>query len=226
MSDRPSLFISRKLSSSSPLLSSLGEHFDIIGQSLLDFTSVPFEVDLSTCTWVFFYSSNAVRFFFKGYTEPISALKMACVGPKTAQTLQEEFGYKAAFIGDGRPENTGTLFKNQLTEEDIVLFPRAQHSRKSIQEMLPLEQQKDLVVYNNTLKEYVDLPKSKYSIFTSPLNVKAYLRMGHTMVDSVIIAIGETTRHYLFEKTGIMAVTPESASEESIRDLILTMEEV
>jgi uroporphyrinogen-III synthase len=60
----------------------------------------------------------------------------------------------------------------------------------------------DLVVYDNSLRQDLDLPRADFLLFTSPLNLEASLAKSRLTRSQAVIAIGHTTG-YALEKAGV-----------------------
>lgn len=189
-----SVFISRELDKDSPFHSFVQtQGLDLFAQSLLVFTPVQFH-HIPATDWLFFYSPNGVRFFFrqlialqKKVTTPI-----ATIGLGTLNALKE-FGKSADFAGNGHPKQVAEAFAS-LAQGQRVLFIRALQSRKSIQTLIADQiEVQDLVVYANTIQQDIKLAPADYLVFTSPMNVQAYAKINDLTLAKAVIAIGETT---------------------------------
>lgn len=167
----------------------------ISGGSLLRFEAAPF-TEIPQTDWVFFYSRKAVAFFFRRVrelgVELDRHLKWAAIGPSTAVSI-ESWGMAVDFIGDGEPAATARHFL-AIAEGRRVLFPRAAHSRESIQQLLRGKiEVLDLVVYHNLIDAAAPRPEADVLVFTSPLNAQAYFAQRTPAPGAIIIAIGQTT---------------------------------
>jgi len=213
------IFISRQLQTDSPFRRRLeAAGYLVEGRSLIEFEAVPFE-EVPKTDWIFFYSRRSVRYFFEGIDE-IPESKWAVIGPGTKTTLREQ-GHRADFTGTGDPEQTAQNFLD-VARGRRVLFPRARHSRRSVQQRLAgLIQAIDLIVYDNRPSAHV--PEKTYDVlvFTSPMSVEAYCRQRNIRPNQRVIAIGRTTAKAL-EQRGVneiaVAATP---SEESLAEVVM-----
>lgn len=176
--------------------------FRVYGQSLIEFTPVPFKSPPMT-DWLFFYSRNGIKFFGEsGGFNTTNAAKIATIGQSTATYLTEKYPLKATFVGTGHPKTTASLFL-EVARQQSVLFPRARHSRQSVQQLVSRDVKVyDLVVYNNQKVYLKNLPIADILVFTSPLNVEAYFDTLVRLSHQKIIAIGQTTSRKL-ETLGI-----------------------
>lgn len=184
------VFISRDLKEGSAFRQILEQSdWEVYGASLIQFNALPFVHDLKS-DWIFFYSRNAVHFFFDGLAKAIPAsIKLGCIGESTAKALSRP----ADFIGNGEPASTATSFL-ELAKGQKVLFPRAKNSRKSIQQLLEGQiDAEDVVVYENRPKTEFLVPLVDVLVFTSPLNAQAYFQKYSLRTNQKVVAIGQTT---------------------------------
>ncbi len=172
--------------------------------------------------WIFFYSRNAVRFFFQGLERlglPYpSGVATATIGAGTAEALVER-GIAVDFVGFGNPERTADRFALRARGKR-VLFPRARQSRRSVEYRID----GDItvfspVVYNNSRREDVSLPDAEVLIFTSPLNAKTYYGHYEMNEDQLVIAFGPTTSEQL-KKLGIDHLMSAEPSEQGLVKLL------
>lgn len=220
-----SVFITRDLEEHSVFKEMLeAEGFEVEGESLIEFTSIPFHT-IPSSDWIFFYSSNAVRFFFENLQAQnltISSTKWAAMGQATANTLLS-YKKKLNFIGFGEPKRTSLAFINKA-EGQVVLFPRARNSKQSIQKLL-LDKifSVNLIVYENKPKDYCRMRSRDFLVFTSPLNVEAYFNRNAKMPHQKIVAIGETTaaalRRLGFNESAIAGYPSERSMASSVIQL-------
>lgn len=213
---RQKVFISRELRPDSPLYL-LNDHLEIIAESLLEFTALPFS-SVPETEWVFFYSQQGVKHFFDQWKGNLTA-KYAAFGPKTGQILRQR-GIKVSFTGDGVAETTALAFR-MLCSRQRVLFVRANHSRKSLQqELAGICEMMDLVVYDNQPRKNLSVPECDILIFTSPLNARSYFEIRQPEENQKIIAIGNTTRLALIDLGAREVLTPDEPTEISIVQLL------
>ncbi len=221
------VFISRKLATDSillQLLSSAG--LKVYDRSLIQFSLLEFD-PLPPCDWIFFYSSNGVRFLLKGLEKNkqplLEKIRLAAMGKGTAATV-EAMIRKPDFIGSGRPDETARAFL-RFAEGQMVLFVRAQHSAKSVQNLLsPYINITDLPVYKNEPITATDIPKTDYVVLTSSMNVDAFFQNLQPSADQVFIAIGRPTAIRCAHWISHEVYLPEQPSEEALARLILKLE--
>lgn len=216
------VFISRSLNPDSIFLQKLKvADFEVIGESLVQFSPVPF-TNFPETDWIFFYSKKAVRFFFENIQSTGLQIhaKLATLGEGTAAAL-ENYGFRPNFTGNGQPEATAKEFL-KVAENQEILFPRAQNSRQSIQELLKGKiEVLDIVVYQNIPRNDFQIPECNWLVFTSPLNAEAYFQRYSVKAGQKIIAIGETTEGAL-RTIGLEKIyISESPSEEALANAIL-----
>ncbi|GJM34050.1 MAG: uroporphyrinogen-III synthase [Saprospiraceae bacterium] len=220
------IFITRDLKPDSSFRQMLeAEGWQVYGESLVAFSEESIQVVPET-DWIFFYSGHAVVYFWEGLRKidvrlPVHT-KLATLGKGTATKLTE-LGYKASFVGTGKPQEVARQFV-AIAEGQTVLFPRALHSRMSIQKELDGKiVVHDLVVYKNVLRTDFEIPRAKYLVFTSPMNAKAFFQR-YSSTEGVMIAIGDTTAAALHTLDQPHAWVAESPSEEHLAELIIGLE--
>jgi uroporphyrinogen-III synthase len=187
------VFISRDLSSDSPLRIGLEEHaLSFHAESLIEFRAVDFD-PLPAADWIFFYSPRAVHFLLQAVSfSDLMGYKIGAIGKGTAKSLTEH-QLIPDFIGTGHPQGTAESFGRSAKGERVV-FPRAKYSRRSIQRLLDGQiEDIDWVVYENVPKKNIELPESNILVFTSPLNAEIYFNRYGFQAEQIAIAMGPTT---------------------------------
>ena len=204
-----SFFISRSLSSDSPILAVLRDQdINVRAQSLIAFAPLQFEIPRTS--WVFFYSKNGVRFFFeflKKSDEPFDQYNIICYGPVTAEYCNQYSEVKAH--AGLSPEKAFDLIKSHASVENIT-FIRGRNSIHAVQKITdqPLQ---DLVVYSNRPIANLQLSHFDIAVLTSPLNAKTFIDSGGTA--NTYISIGNTTKNTLaeFKISTLLATEPSEA---------------
>ncbi len=219
------IFITRNLSDDSPFMKTLTPlGYQIVGESMVEFLPVPFSVPPES-DWIFFYSGNGVRFFFQQERATAAGRepRFGAMGQGTANAL-ESLGKKVDFIGSGPPSEVAAQFL-MVAGGRRVVFPRAYHSRRSIQQLLEGEIEAfDLVVYENRANPGLVAEDFEFLVFTSPLNVEAYFVENELRDGQKVISIGNTTGEAL-RKQGILDFqTAASPSEKHLASIILADE--
>ena len=211
------VFISRELKPGSPLRAwATATGNTVVSRSYLTFAPVAF-VPPADADWWFFYSPRAVAFALRGGLPPPET-KLAAMGPGTAAEL-ENMGRHVDFTGDGHPARTAAAFR-EVCAGERVFFPRARQSRLSVQSALENEiTVLDAVVYDNRPAPASAPVNADVFVFTSPLNVAAYLDHQPLPARARVVAIGPSTGAALRER-GIKCDWPEEASEEGIVGLL------
>ncbi|TXF90689.1 hypothetical protein FUA23_04415 [Neolewinella aurantiaca] len=212
------VFISRKLKPDSPLLRWAEETGNaIISRSFLTFAPVAYTPP-TDADWWFFYSPRAVEFALRDGIVPPSETKLAAIGGGTALYLGKAAG-RVDFSGDGNPARTAEAFL-EVAAGQRVFFPRARQSRLSVQKAIADEiTVLDAVCYNNMPAPAAAPVNADVYIFTSPLNVAAYVDHQPLAPGARVIAIGPSTGAAL-EARGIACVWPREASEEKLLSLL------
>jgi uroporphyrinogen-III synthase len=218
-----SIFISRNIAENSLFSSKLKEHnIETKGFSLLKLTALPFE-EIPKSDWIFFYSKNAVQFFFeeiKNKKIPIPNVKWAAIGKISAQEVARSTNH-IDFIGNGNPIETAQNFQ-LLAQNNHVLFPCALHSRHSIQAFL----QNDIVginlpIYKNETAENILKLAEDLLIFTSPMNAEAYFSKFTLENHQTTLAIGQTTAATLRKMTGQEPIIAEETTENALAEAVI-----
>ncbi len=184
------LFISKELTELAHLPAFCAEHsIDLIAQSCIQFSAVPFEVK-KPFEVVFFGSVRAATFFLSSYSLPIG-VEIACIGETTAEKLRA-LNLPVSFVGAkaGNPSEVGEDFKTWLGKRR-VLFPLSAVSKESIVKVVPEIQSEKVIVYETLAKE-IQLVNLDLAIFTSPSNLESFLQAGNK-VPQQTIAWGNTT---------------------------------
>ncbi len=211
------IFISRKLRADGPLRRwAAGRGEELTARSLLRFDPVPYTPP-PDADWWFFYSSRAVEFGLSEHRPP-SATRLAAIGPGTAEALREH-GLEPDFTGTGNPEETAAAFAG-VAAGDRVFFPRARQSRLSIQTALVGRiTVLDAVCYDNVVNPPEGPILADTYVYTSPLNVAAYLDHWEMQGDARVVAIGPSTAAALRER-GIEPLVAGEPTEEALVGLL------
>ena len=219
------VFITRDLKETDFFKTALEEvGFSVFGQSLIAFSGIDFGL-IPDCDWLFFYSKNGVKYFFENIdNQSFIHKKIGTIGESTANFLIQNFGLKADFIGTGEPLQTAKDFL-QIAANQTVIFPRAKHSKQSIQQELGNAIiAKDLIVYENQPLSDFEVIDADILVFTSPMNVEAYFNKMVLKPNQKIVSIGNTTAKALknigFERFFIS----ETPSEKSLVKAVLFFE--
>lgn len=203
-----SVFISTDLAEQDVLRRHLeAEGIEVAHRSLIQFEPSTFDASLDDVDWLFFSSKNAARFFFEHLTELPPHIRIAAINSGTGRVLAD-LGYDVAFTGSGGDLQTIAV-EFDAEPGSRILFPRAQHSNRTIQQGLKSKQVEDVVVYRNTPVKDAAKRTDDILIFTSPMNVEAYF--GHHALDGHqrAIAIGSSTAKTLQDH----GIQPEVAYE-------------
>lgn len=204
------LFVSRTLKADSPLRRWAKERgIGVVDRSLLRFEAVTFDAPVDA-DWWFFYSSRAVAFVDHIPTD----VRTAAMGGGTARALLDR-KHSVDFCGAGSPAEVAEDFL-AVSEGQRVFFPRARESRRSVQRVLEDRLEVlDAVCYANFPAPPEQAIEASVYIFTSPMNVAAYLDHYSLPVDCRVLAIGPSTGAEL-ERRGLACAWPAVASEEGL----------
>jgi len=184
------IFISKDFTELAHLPSFCAKHsIDLIAQSCIQFSVIPFEVK-KPYEVVFFGSVRAASFFLINNDLP-SGVEVACIGETTAEKLRV-LNLPVAFVGKkaGNPAEVAVQFKTWLGTRR-VLFPVSTVSKESIVKVVDEHQSEKVLVYE-TLPTSIQVEKLDLAIFTSPSNLESFLNAGNT-IPSKTIAWGNTT---------------------------------
>ena len=214
------IFISRKLKDDSPLLK-ISDDVSWIDYSLLRISSVNFSIPNKPYDWIFFYSSNGVRYFFKrADVSDFKDTKFGVMGPGTALTFKKITTRSPDYIGQGDASSTAEFLTRYSA---LTLFIKGKNSLSSIERYLPVKQIEELVVYSNEIDTSLNIEDADIYILTSPMNAQAYMSNRCCRFNTRIIAIGQTTNRKLMDYGFLLASVPDSPSEQAIANLLKEM---
>ena len=159
--------------------------------TLIDFSPINFDLP-KEIDWLFFSSKNGVKYFFDTVKNISPTIKIAAVNKGTARAILE-LGYPVDFIGQGG-DIANVSQKFDETANGKIIFIQAKNSLRSIQKSI--SKNKDihtLIVYENTPKASIKKRTEQILVFTSPMNVEAYLTNYPLEKNQSIISIGTST---------------------------------
>ncbi len=211
------IFISRKPTDCEAIQSFLPADVEVIAQSLIETTPIPFDRSIPKTDWIFFSSSNAVRHFFEQQPN-ISTQKIGAIGEATAKAIESY--HSVDFVGDAIDITDSAYRFAEAIGSDQVLFPGAAESMRHIQSALPKEQVVDLPVYMTREKNF-DVPKCDVYVFSSPSNVRSFFGNAATLTQLKCIAFGEATRAELIKNHVTDIKIPASLEPRSIAHTII-----
>jgi uroporphyrinogen-III synthase len=176
--------------------------------SFIQFEAVPFSLPEAIAV-VFFTSPRSVRFFLEACPENDAIY--ACIGKGTAQALRT-FGKQASFIGanPANPEEVATQFRSWLGERS-VFFPISDQSLKTISCAIPAAQKQEVIVYRTGEKKRA-IEACDWYVFTSPSNVRAFLKTNTLPTSSRVVAWGNSTERFLKDQGITVTKTLEDSS--------------
>jgi uroporphyrinogen-III synthase len=109
------------------------------------------------------------------------------------------------FIGDGETTEVAKQFLNQLMPNEKVLFPISNVSLQTIQKSLPNAAVINVEAYH-TEENFKENVEADTYIFTSPSNVRGFLKHNTLSPAKKIIAIGLSTKKEV-EACGIFNIS-------------------
>jgi uroporphyrinogen-III synthase len=212
----PIIFISRELKEGSPLRKwAEASEWTMVGHSLISFAPVKFEpLGDEETDWWFFYSPRAVQFaadYLAKEEEPKKrGVRLAVMGPGTAQALRKHpSAFEPDFVGEGSPIEVAEAF-GKMARGETVFFPHAKQSRQTVQTLLQdIIKVKAAVCYDNTVVPATQPISADIYVFTSPLNVAAYLDHQELKTGARVIAIGPSTGQALAERDVDFEITEQ-----------------
>ena len=209
-----SLFISKELSESSPILSwSKERKIKVYDKSFLTFELQP---SVFPEEEVFFFTSKrAVTYFLQQHTIP-KEIKIACVGQATAEEL-EKLGLSVDFIGktSGNPKKVAQELKHHYINQSIA-FIGALEGSDSIYNEFDSQRVNKYVVYKTIVIPFKIEEVFDYYVFTSPSNLEGYLALNSLPQNAKVIAWGKTTEKALNKYSINPCFTLENATEKEL----------
>lgn len=214
------VFISKDLTELAHLPAFCAEHsIDLIAQSCIQFSAVPFEVK-EPYEVVFFGSVRAASFFLINNDLP-RGVEVACIGETTAEKLRA-LNLLVSFVGKkaGNPTEVAEEFKTWVGTRR-VLFPVSSVSKESIVKVIDQNQSEKVLVYE-TLPKAIQLEQLDLAIFTSPSNLESFLNAGNT-IPSKTIAWGNTTLEAMQSRNIQATSTLETSTELELISVLIKL---
>jgi hydroxymethylbilane synthase len=219
-----SVFISREVSEQSYFKRALAKHnINIEARSLIRTVPIITKLDsyiLKHVDWLFFSSKNAVEYFFQLNPQLPKDVKFGVVGAGSEEMLRRK-GYFANYVGVGNDTTEiAEEFAKLVNAGDVVMFPGAKESLRSIQKGLSPEVKIiDLPIYETVLEDDVEASGAEVLVFTSPSNVDAYFIDNLLDPYQKVIAIGKSTGKK-FEEMGVKYTLPFSPDEVGLAEAV------
>ncbi|NND78167.1 MAG: hypothetical protein HKN39_08290 [Flavobacteriales bacterium] len=190
------VFITRDLNENDGLKTALQNNgFDIKGKALIEHKGVEMK-KLPVTGWIFFSNKRAVKYFFLQKPD-IGKSKVAAISKLVADEIRK-YGSRAEFIGGSDSSMVARQFNN-VAGKARVLFPKGRGDGSIVQQHNRPETNIDIFVYETINNEKHKIPKSDVVVFTSPVNVLAYLQQ-NTLKNEKVIAYGDATFNTLRAK--------------------------
>lgn len=218
MTNPKSIFISRSLGPNSPLRKVAVSH-SVTDLSLIKFS--PLEFDDPESDWIFFYSRNAVRYFFENKNYELYPYQYACMSSGTADELNK-YILDISFVGNGKPEEVARQFHQERKPYEKVCFIRAKNSMDSVYKLVGMEQDFSTPVYNNIAIDVIPTVQYDILIFTSPMNADAWFAK-NKYIGQPIIVIGSTTKAAVLKYSDEACIVASEPSEVGIADALSRM---
>jgi uroporphyrinogen-III synthase len=192
----------------------------LAAHSFLSFETINFKIDFEYDI-IFFTSPRSVEFFLKKYD--LKNKLIATAGKSTANKIIELTNIKKI---DFISKNSGNINSSSnefaiWTKNKKVLFPISNLSEKSYTLYLNPEMYKCVEIYKTNISTKLIENQDIY-VFTSPSNVKGFLKSNFFPDNSKIIAWGETTYNELKKYIEInKLITLQESSEECLLKQLL-----
>lgn len=212
------IFVSRTLGPASPLRRwAAARGWALRAESLLRFAPVAYDSPAGA-EWWFCYSPRAAEFAL-GQHRPPPTVRLAALGAGTARRLTELLDRPVDFCGHGQPPAVAAEFL-KVAHGRAVFFPRARQSRLTVQTLLANHLRVlDAVCYDNVAAPPAGPIVADCYVFTSPLNVAAYLDHYALAPGARVLAIGPSTGAAL-RRRGVGCAWPAVPGEEALVDLL------
>lgn len=200
------------------------EGIEVVGESLIDFNAVPFEMPEGFDV-VIFYSKNAVRYFYEGLSsdqvDQVKNAVLVCIGPATAEVAEEVFETEVNFQYQNLRDKPEVLI--DALRGKRCLIPQASQSRQTIEKLLNDCTLIPVVVYDNAPRSNFMVPEGvDLAVVTSPMNAKVFLS-ALLDVDIPILAIGQTSADFAKQNFGI---DPKVAPEPTESGILAALKEI
>ena len=191
-----SIFISKNPEELSIELRALVQKGVLEAQSLIDFSAVPFECPPSHDI-LFIASIRAADFFFSNCQ---TSAQIACAGLETAKKVAERHQKEVHFIAQqsDQPKLEAQKF-NEWRKGRSICFPSSQLSVGTYAALIPESEKIILTVYDTRYKNSSIQEKDIY-VFSSPSNVRAFLKYNTIAANAQVVAWGSSTEQELVKK--------------------------
>jgi len=221
-----SVFISREISEHSYFRKALEKHhIQIEGRSLIRTVPVITKLDpyiLKHVDWIFFSSKNAVEYFFRLEPQLSKNIKFGVMGSGSEEMLRLK-GHFTDYTGVGIDSADVAQEFAKLVNGTTVLFPGAENSLRSIQQLLSADTKIiDLPIYETIMEEDIEVSSADVLVFTSPSNVDAYFVDNLLDPYQKVIAIGKSTGKK-FDEMGVKYILPFSPDEVGLAEAVFGM---
>jgi len=158
--------------------------------------------EIPNTDWIFFNSKNAVKYFIENSLtnkEILKNKKVGCIGLSTANFL-EQYNITPDFIGQSTDIEKVALEFLKVCQQQSVLFPSSKISNKSIGKII----EKNCNVIYLPIYETIELQEKLRNsldiiVFTSPSNVRSFLKNNTISEKTKILAMGESTKNELLQ---------------------------
>ncbi|RFC55803.1 uroporphyrinogen-III synthase [Brumimicrobium aurantiacum] len=216
------LFVSKKVNDPSFLDYIQSKAIRLCDIPMISFAHVPFELPETNFEIIFFTSPRSVAYFLAQYRIPKDVV-IATIGDSTTQHLTDK-GYTVQFTGktSGEPEIVSASFKSFVGDR-TVLFPQSNFSHRSMQKNLNQSQIIDLVIYETQYTPIQLKENPSILVFTSPTNLRSFLKKNTVYPHQKIIAWGKTTASAILAEGMQADYTMKYSNFEELKEILMTM---
>ncbi len=211
------VFISKDESEIEDLIHLFRNKYTFVAHSFLSFTAVDFEV-FSSFDVIFFSSPRSIVFYKARYSIP-SDILIACVGQKTKQVL-EELGQEVSFYRkENQPLKDFAESFKKWCKDKCVLFPISSISLRTVSSYFSERQKVEVVVYSTEIQSK-EIEECAVYVFTSPSNVKGFLKQNSFPKNAKIISWGESTSQFILNNGGRVDIELKDSSLKELKSVL------
>jgi hydroxymethylbilane synthase len=166
------------------------ENISIRAVSLINTKEVYYKLPEVPFEWLFFFSSNAVEYFFSQNPKLPENLRYGAIGAATASTLKKF--KEVSYVGSGN--NTEKISRDFLgvLGNETVLVPQSDISVNALSKIAQVGRCLDLICYRTALAP-VKIEPADVMVFSSPSNVHSYFLMNSWPIAARAVSFGPAT---------------------------------
>ncbi|NNE26146.1 MAG: hypothetical protein HKN09_04835, partial [Saprospiraceae bacterium] len=197
----------------------LGEvGFETTHFSLLNIEALHFNLPSVDPEWIFFYSKNGIKYFFKQQAFN-TYIRYGVMGSGSAAYFERVTKHQPNYIAS-KPgsELLGEL--DTLLGDSVMWIPQGTESLNFLENLSSTKNHYPLKVYQNTKIKNFDISGCSHLAFTSPLNAQTYFEK-YNYNGEIIFAIGATTAGHILSLIQRMPYFPDEPGIQNLIDLII-----